>query len=123
MLHISGQRDERIVCFRDGLRTLSDAFWNNMKTISQKTAEINNLLQKRHQTMKAPGKVIARCSVWSQLGHRGGRYPFTGVDRQSQAVLPGLGEKYFSNFPSTPSNSFASGRGSCFVVMLGQITA
>jgi hypothetical protein len=76
MLHISGQRDERIVCFRDGLRTQSDAFWNNMKTISQKTAEINNLLQKRHQTMKAPGKDIARCSVWSQLGHRNGRYPF-----------------------------------------------
>jgi len=37
--------------------------------------------------------------------------------------VPGSLEKYFSNLPSTPSNSFASGGWSFFWVMLGQLLA
>src|SRR5215475_12094275 len=40
-----------------------------------------------------------------------------------QSPAPGFEEKYFSNLPSTPSNSFASGGKSFFWVMLGQALA
>jgi hypothetical protein len=40
-----------------------------------------------------------------------------------QSPVPGFGEKYFSNLPSLPSNSFASGGDSFFWVMFGQLLA
>src|SRR4051794_3685327 len=40
-----------------------------------------------------------------------------------QSPVPGAGEKYFSNLPSTPSKSLASGGDSFFWVMLGQLLA
>src|SRR6185437_10636653 len=40
-----------------------------------------------------------------------------------QSPLPGFGEKYFSNFPSWPSYSLASGGDSFFWVMFGQLLA
>src|SRR5882724_10725913 len=47
----------------------------------------------------------------------------TGGHSANQSPLPGSLEKYFSNLPSTPSNSFASGGMSFFWVMLGQLLA
>src|ERR1700759_4299877 len=41
-------------------------------------------------------------------------------DSRDQSPSPGFGEKYFSNLPSWPSNSFASGGESFFWVMFGQ---
>src|SRR5260221_6998157 len=40
-----------------------------------------------------------------------------------QSPVPGAGEKYFSNLPSNPSKSFASGGDSFFWVMFGQLLA
>src|SRR5580698_1985193 len=41
----------------------------------------------------------------------------------NQSPVPGAGEKYFSNLPSTPSKSLASAGDSFFWVMLGQLLA
>src|SRR6478752_3323815 len=41
----------------------------------------------------------------------------------NQSPVPGSLEKYFSNLPSMPSKSFASGGWSFFWVMLGQLLA
>src|SRR6185437_7081100 len=40
-----------------------------------------------------------------------------------QSPVPGSGEKYFSNLPSTPSNSLASAGESFFWVIFGQVLA
>src|SRR5947209_16649615 len=40
-----------------------------------------------------------------------------------QSPVPGAGEKYFSNLPSMPSKSLASGGNSFFWVMFGQTLA
>src|SRR5690349_11868663 len=52
-------------------------------------------------------------------------HPILGGDSawKLQSPSPGASEKYFSNLPSTPSNSLASGGGSRFSVMLGQAAA
>src|SRR5262245_59490567 len=47
-------------------------------------------------------------------------YPASGLD---QSPSPGSAEKYFSNLPSTPSNSFASAGGSFLAVMFGHLLA
>src|SRR3569832_92202 len=41
----------------------------------------------------------------------------------AQSPVPAFGEKYFSNLPSTPSNSFASAGESFFWVIFGQVLA
>src|ERR1700744_3389210 len=41
----------------------------------------------------------------------------------NQSPVPGSGEKYFSNLPSTPSNSLASAGESFFWVIFGQALA
>jgi len=40
-----------------------------------------------------------------------------------QSPSPGSAEKYFSNLPCTPSNSFASAGGSFLVVRFGHLSA
>src|ERR1700712_599527 len=54
--------------------------------------------------------------------------PKTGVrvkwnPPSGQSPEPGFGEKYFSNLPSMPSKSLASGGDSFFWVMFGQLLA
>src|ERR1700694_6017155 len=41
----------------------------------------------------------------------------------NQSPVPGAGEKYFSNLPSLPSKSLASGGDSFFWVIFGQVLA
>src|SRR5690606_33314947 len=78
-------------------------------TISQGGAKIKVL---RHCAKTRPREQVARLS-------RGIGSGASGVVCQSPS--PGASEKYFSNLFSTPSNSAASGGGSRFSVMLGQI--
>src|SRR5262245_53504190 len=44
-------------------------------------------------------------------------------DPKGQSPSPGFSEKYFSNLPSTPSNSLASGGASRFSVTFGHTAA
>src|SRR3981189_309888 len=58
--------------------------------------------------------------VKSGSGNRARRPANLGAD---QSPSPGFGEKYFSNLPSSPSKSLASGGDSFFWVMFGQLLA
>ena len=53
----------RIVCFRDGMCTRGVTIRNNMKSLSQKTAEINNLLQIRHETFEQTVNWLPRARI------------------------------------------------------------
>src|ERR1700730_11169277 len=67
--------------------------------------------------------------IYARSGRSGGRFRnITGIRVKWKPVLlqspvPGLAEKYFSNFPSMPSKSLASGGDSFFWGMVGQLLA
>src|SRR5690606_35890049 len=76
--------------------------------ILQKVERINNLPQARKTAPQtASAARVRRC-----------KSRFAG-----QSPSPGVGEKYFSNLPSTPSHSLASAGGSFLAVILGHCEA
>lgn len=89
--------------------------WNSFVTLSQKDAEINVLL----------GTLITSRQATSEFSNATlkSEYARACTANRCQSPGPGLGEKYFSYFPATPSISFASGKGSRFTVIFGQIFA
>ena len=105
------------VCFRGGSGHSYAAKWNSFRKLSQKDEEINILVQRAtmvtHWTTNPTRRDgIARgvCVSLRQMA-------------ACQSPEPGFSEKNCSNLPSTPSISLASGIGSFFTVMFGQIFA
>src|SRR5260221_7723478 len=65
--------------------------------------------------------------IYALSGRFGGRFGGNRVKlepaKTDQSPVPGAGEKYFSNLPSIPSKSLASGGDSFFWVIFGQLLA